>query len=538
MSSKATLGALTPEQVLQSLFGFASFRAPQDSVIEHVLRGDDALVLMPTGAGKSLCYQVPAVILPGVCVVISPLIALMQDQVLGLKRRGISAASLNSSLAPLEVDAIEAALLANEIDVLYVAPERLMTYRMQSLLRRCQVSLFAIDEAHCVSQWGHDFRPEYLELARLAEEWPHVPRLALTATATPQTREEILQRLRMQGATVFSTGFDRPNIHYQVVDKGDVRQQLLSFIRRQHPQQSGIVYVSSRARAQALAGWLTRHGVNALPYHAGLDNATRQANQQRFEMSADLVIVATIAFGMGIDKPGVRFVAHVDMPRSLEHYYQETGRAGRDGLPASAWMAYGSGDVLQQLALVQQAQTNPDNAQRLSYACDAMLDFAESHECRRVRLLAHFGEQSTDCGHCDNCHWRLSGHHPWDATEAAQMVLSAVYRLWRERGQRYGSGHIIDILLGQRTRRVISETHDRLTVFGIGRGLSTLTWRHVIRRLLAQRLLIVDDEGYSTLALTPASVAILKGERRLFMRATWKDGPLEEFAAGVPATAA
>lgn len=513
----------TPEDVLQRVFGHAAFRMQQAQVIAHVMAGGDALVLMPTGGGKSLCYQVPALLRDGTAVVVSPLIALMQDQVVALRGRGVRAASLNSTLTAQEVMATEQSLAAGELDLLYVAPERLVTPRLMRLLKKIRLSLFAIDEAHCVSQWGHDFRPEYLALEALADHWPDVPRLALTATATPATRQDILQRLGLTQAVTFASGFDRPNVFYEVVDKADVREQLRAFIAARHSGQSGIVYTASRARAQALSMWLVRHGVHALPYHAGLDRQERSLHQTRFAQESDLVMVATIAFGMGIDKPDVRFVAHVDMPRSLEHYYQETGRAGRDGKPASAWMAYGMPDVTQRYALTaltREAEVSASQAQKVAASFDQMLQFAESLSCRRVQLLAHFGQDSDPCGYCDNCQTRLQGHLPWDATEAAQMMLSTVYRLWRERGQRYGSGHLIDIVRGKRTARVISQSHDTLSVFGVGAQWSTLTWRSLLRRLMAEQMLVTDDEGYGTLAMTPASVPLFKGERRLWMRAS------------------
>jgi len=523
----------SPEEVLQTVFGHERFRMQQADVIAHVMAGCDALVLMPTGGGKSLCYQVPALLLDGVAVVVSPLIALMQDQVSALVAKGVRAASLHSMLSPEASQAVQAAILKDELDVLYVAPERLVSPSFLRLLEQTHVSLFAIDEAHCVSQWGHDFRPEYLALACLKQRWPAVPRLALTATATEQTREEILERLQLKSARTFASGFDRPNIYYQVVEKADVREQLLQLIRSQHHGHSGIVYTASRARAQALAAWLLRHGVHALPYHAGLERDQRNAHQARFKSEPGLVMVATIAFGMGIDKADVRFVAHVDMPRSLEHYYQETGRAGRDGLPATAWLAYGMPDVLQRYALVRESEVSANQTQRVTHAFDQMLTFAESLSCRRVQLLGHFGQNSSPCGHCDNCHAHEQGKQPWDATQAAQMMLSTVYRLWRERGQRFGSGHLIDIVRGKRTPRVLTQSHDTLSVFGVGAPWSVLTWRAVLRRLLAEQMLVTDDEGYGTLVLTPASVAVIKGEQTIQMwTAASTDGHTDAHTTG------
>lgn len=517
LAPESPIGSSKARELLRKVFGHDVFRQPQAEVIEHVVAGSDALVLMPTGGGKSLCYQLPALLRPGVAVVISPLIALMKDQVTRLSELGIRAAALNSTQSWDELIEVEQALKCGQLDLLYMAPERLLSDRVLKLLKQAPVALFAIDEAHCVSQWGHDFRPEYLELSALPKHWPDVPRIALTATATEQTRKEILARLDMPAARSFVTGFDRPNIFYQVADKGDIRTQLLQFIQRDHRGQSGIVYCASRQRTDTLAQWLGSKGLKAMAYHAGLDRETRTLHQQKFLQTPNSVMVATIAFGMGIDKPDVRFVAHVDMPKSLEHYYQETGRAGRDGQPASAWLAYGLNDVLQRQRLLADGSSSLANQQRATDAFDAMVLFCEATDCRRQRLLAHFGQGSAPCGHCDNC---LTPDGIKDVTVAAQKMLSAVYRLWRQRGQRFGSGHLIDILRGRVTARVKDLKHNTLSVFGIGADLSVVQWRHVLRRLLAEQMLVLDNEGYGTLALTEASVAVLKGQQQVLLRIT------------------
>ncbi|RPH67362.1 MAG: DNA helicase RecQ, partial [Burkholderiales bacterium] len=451
--------------ILNRTFGYDEFRGPQAGIIAHVASGGDALVLMPTGGGKSLCYQIPALMRDGVGVVISPLIALMQDQVDALREFGVRAAFLNSSLGARDAAAVERAVVAGDIDLLYVAPERLLTSRCLDLLDQAKLALFAIDEAHCVSHWGHDFRPEYLQLAVLHERWPQVPRIALTATADALTRREIVERLALQSARQFVSSFDRPNIRYRIVDKIDPKRQLLDFVNGAHAGQAGIVYCASRAKVDDIAQWLSAQGIGALPYHAGLDGATRRANQARFLREDGLVMVATIAFGMGIDKPDVRFVAHLDMPKSVEGYYQETGRAGRDGEPAEAWMAYGLADVVQQRRLIEQSEADETYKRISSAKLDAMLGLAETIDCRRVRLLAYFGEASQPCGNCDNC---LDPPQPWDATEAARKLLSCIYRVRQASGFGFGALHIIAVLRGQASERVCRYGHDALSTFGVG----------------------------------------------------------------------
>jgi ATP-dependent DNA helicase RecQ len=496
---------------LRDVFGHPAFRGAQAVIVLHVAAGGDALVLMPTGGGKSLCYQLPALLREGTGIVVSPLIALMQDQVAALAQQGVRAAFLNSTLDAAAARAVEQALVAGELDLLYVAPERLLTGRCLDLLARARLALFAIDEAHCVSQWGHDFRPEYLQLSVLRERFPDVPRIALTATADPQTRAEIVTRLGLADARVFVASFDRPNIRYTIVDKTDPRAQLLRFIRNEHPGDAGIVYCLSRRKVDETAGWLAAHGIRALPYHAGMDAAARNANQARFQREDGIVIVATIAFGMGIDKPDVRFVAHLDLPKSIEGYYQETGRAGRDGLPADAWMVYGLGDVVQQRRLIEQSDAD-DAFKRVSTAkLDALLGLCETAGCRRVRLLDYFGEASAPCGNCDTC---LAPPETWDATEAARKALSAIYRT----GQRFGAVHVIDVLRGHDSPRVAHWGHDRLGVFGIGRDLDAAAWRIVFRQLVALGYARVDHESHGALRLTEASRPVLTGVQRIEMR--------------------
>ncbi|MBU4611538.1 DNA helicase RecQ [Achromobacter sp. GG226] len=501
--------------VLQQVFGYEQFRGQQGAAVSQLIAGGDALVLMPTGGGKSLCYQVPALVREGTGIVVSPLIALMQDQVDALTELGVRAAYLNSSQTLDEARAVERAYVTGQLDLLYVAPERLLTERCLALLDRGRIALFAIDEAHCVSQWGHDFRPEYMGLSLLHERWPHVPRIALTATATAATRQEIVERLDLYEAAQFVASFDRPNIRYRIVEKDDVRRQLLAFIKNEHAGEAGIVYCLSRSRVEETAAYLAAQGINALPYHAGLPAPVRAANQSRFLREDGLVMCATIAFGMGIDKPDVRFVAHIDLPKSVEGYYQETGRAGRDGLPSQAWLAYGLQDVVQLRRMIDESDGDDVHKRRMGAQLDAMLGLCETVECRRTRLLAYFGQQIGPCGNCDTC---LTPPEAWDGTVPAQKVLSAVYRLWKERGQRFGAGHIIDVLRGKKTPRVDQHQHETLSVFGVGADLSEREWRSVLRQLIAQGLLAVDHDGFGTLALTEASRAVLKGEHTLMLR--------------------
>jgi ATP-dependent DNA helicase RecQ len=498
-------------RLLNSVFGHPAFRGAQREIVGHVAGGGDALVLMPTGGGKSLCYQLPALLRPGTALVVSPLIALMQDQVDALRQLGVRAALINSTLDADAVAATERALRAGELDLLYCAPERLVMPRMLAALEGSNIALFAIDEAHCVSQWGHDFRPEYLQLSLLHERFPAVPRIALTATADPQTRAEIIRRLGLDGARVFVSSFDRPNIRYTIVDKQDARAQLLRFIRAEHAGEAGIVYCLSRRKVDETAAWLAAQGVRALPYHAGMDAAARAAHQARFQREEGIVMVATIAFGMGIDKPDVRFVAHLDLPKSIEGYYQETGRAGRDGAPADAWMTYGLGDVVQQRRMIDQSEGSEEFRRVSVTKLEALLGLCETAGCRRVRLLAYFGEAGVPCGNCDTC---LEPPQTWDATEAARKALSCVYRT----GQRFGAGHLIDVLLGRATERVGQWGHDQLAVYGIGIDLDEAAWRGVFRQLVALGYVRPDHEAFGALRLTEASRPVLKGERRIELR--------------------
>ncbi len=525
-----TATAPAPVDVLRRVFGYDAFRGNQQEIISHVCGGGDALVLMPTGGGKSLCYQIPALVRPGVGVVVSPLIALMQDQVDALLALGVRAGFLNSTQRYDERRAVESAYLAGEIDLLYLAPERLRVPATLELLGRGRIALFAIDEAHCVAQWGHDFRPDYLALSELHERWPDVPRIALTATATEATHSEIATRLNLTespapaagatgGARHFVASFDRPNIQYRIAPKDEPRRQLLDLIRSEHPGDAGIVYCLSRNSVEKTAEFLVGQGITALPYHAGLDAMTRASNQARFLREEGVIMVATIAFGMGIDKPDVRFVAHLDLPKSVEGYYQETGRAGRDGLPSTAWLAYGLADVVQQRKMIDDSEGDLAHRRRLGRHLDAMLALCETVECRRVQLLAYFGQSygaggAQPCGNCDTC---LVPPEAWDGTVAAQKVLSTVFRLDRERRQKFGAGQIVDILLGKRTPKVEQFGHDSLSVFGVGTELSESEWRTVLRQLIAQGLLAVEGT-YQTFVLTDASRPVLRGEREVRMR--------------------
>jgi ATP-dependent DNA helicase RecQ len=504
-------------ETLRTVFGYQDFRGDQRHIIDHVIGGGDALVLMPTGGGKSLCYQIPALVRDGVGVVVSPLIALMADQVQALRAAGVRAGFLNSTLAPEERRAVERAYLDGDLDLLYLAPEALRGDATLRLLERGRIALFAVDEAHCVAQWGHDFRPDYLALSVLHERWPDVPRIALTATATPDTRAEIAERLDLvePEARHFVADFDRPNIQYRIVPKDDPRRQLLTLLRTEHAGDAGIVYCLSRACTEQIADFLSGNGISALPYHAGLDPATRARHQSRFLREDGLVMVATIAFGMGIDKPDVRFVAHLDLPKSVEGYYQETGRAGRDGLPATAWLAYGLADVVQQRKLIDGSPGDPARRRVQSTHLDAMLALCETVGCRRQSLLEYFGQDGGQpCGNCDTC------QHPpgsWDGTIAAQKLLSTVYRLRHERNQGFGAGQSIDILRGRRTEKVTRFRHDQLSVFGVGGDLSEAQWRAVVRQLLARGLLAVDSD-HGTLVLTPGSHEVLGRRRQVPMR--------------------
>jgi ATP-dependent DNA helicase RecQ len=506
---------LRAERVLRDVFGYSTFRGQQGEIVTHLARGGDALVLMPTGAGKSLCYQIPALVRDGVGVVVSPLIALMQDQVAGLEEAGVRAAALNSAMTWAQAQVVERKVRAGDIDLLYVAPERLLTDRCLELLDAAPLALFAIDEAHCVSQWGHDFRPEYIRLAVLAERYRGVPRIALTATADAATRKEIIERLHLQDARLFISSFDRPNIRYRIAEKNNPRKQLLEFIRTEHAGESGIVYCLARATVEETAEFLAGRGVAALPYHAGLDNSTREANQKRFIREDGVVMVATIAFGMGIDKPDVRFVAHLDLPKSIEGYYQETGRAGRDGLPADAWMVYGLADVVQQRWMIDRSEADADYKRIVTAKLDAILGLCETTECRRVRLLDYFGEASQPCRNCDNC---LTPPEEWDGTQAAQKLMSCMFRCEQASGFAFGAQQIIDVLRGKRTQKVLQFRHEALSTFGIGADLDATQWRSVLRQLVMLRLVRVDHDHFNVLRLTEPSREVLRGTRRLRLR--------------------
>jgi ATP-dependent DNA helicase RecQ len=514
--------ALAPIDILQEVFGYGEFRGAQAEIVRHVCAGGDALVLMPTGGGKSLCYQVPAIVRhrreQGVAIVVSPLIALMHDQVGALEEAGVHAAFLNSTLTPEDTQKIEREMMSGRLVLLYAAPERLTAPRMlaqlDSLHERGLLSLFAIDEAHCVSQWGHDFREDYLQLNVLHERYPGVPRVALTATADDLTRADIIARLQLEQARVFISSFDRPNIRYAIVEKDDARRQLLRFLRDEHDGDAGIVYCQSRKKVEETASWLNDEGLTALPYHAGLDSAVRKKHQDRFLREDGIVMVATIAFGMGIDKPDVRFVAHLDLPKNIESYYQETGRAGRDGAPADAWMAYGLADVVNQRRMIDESPAGEEFKRGQRGKLDALLALAEAHDCRRVRLLAYFGEASSPCGNCDNC---LQPPSTWDATEAARKALSCIYRFHQNGGQRFGAGHLIDVLRGKATDKVAQYHHERLSTFGIGADVSDTQWRAVLRQLIALGHLRTEGE-YNTLELTETAREVLRGDVAMLLR--------------------
>ncbi|MEH2480350.1 ATP-dependent DNA helicase RecQ [Nitrobacteraceae bacterium AZCC 2146] len=500
--------------VLNSVFGLPAFRGAQEQIVRHVTSGGNCLVLMPTGGGKSLCYQLPSLLRKGCGIVVSPLIALMRDQVAGLQEAGVKAAVLNSTLSWDEANEVEQRLLSGDLDLLYIAPERLLTPRCLAMLGRARIALFAIDEAHCVSQWGHDFRPEYIGLSVIAERFPNVPRIALTATADDLTRQEIVHRLGLAEAPSFVASFDRPNIKYEIVDKTNAQTQLKSFISERHSGEAGIVYCLSRAKVEDTANALNKAGVLALPYHAGLDANVRARNQDRFINEDGVVIVATVAFGMGIDKPDVRFVCHLDLPKSIEAYYQETGRAGRDGKPSNAWMAYGLSDIVQQRRMIDES-TGAEAFKRVSIGkLDALVSLAETVSCRRTRLLGYFGEEvvhDTKCGNCDNC---LSPPKVWNGSVAAQKFLSCAYRT----GQRFGAMHLIDVLIGRLTDKIKQFGHDQLSVFGIGAELNEKQWRAVTRQLVALGYLQADSEAYGALKLTETARGVLKGETEVMLR--------------------
>ena len=507
--------SLRAAQTLKRVFGYDAFRGQQADIVQHVAAGGDALVLMPTGGGKSLCYQIPALLRSGVAVVVSPLIALMQDQVAALHEAGVRAEFLNSTMSWPEAQAVERRARAGELDVLYLAPARLLTERGLALLDDLPIALFAIDEAHCVSQWGHDFRPDYIGLSVLAQRYPQVPRIALTATADAVTRQEIIERLQLQQARVFLESFDRPNIRYRIAEKDQPRKQLLRFISDEHPGEAGIVYGLSRKSVEETAQMLADHGITAVAYHAGFTAAEREERQTQFIEEDGVVMVATIAFGMGIDKPDVRFVAHIDLPKSLEGYYQETGRAGRDGLPSDAWMVYGLADVVQQRRLIEQSGADEVYQRVAGQRLDAILGLCETAQCRREYLLRYFDEDSGPCGNCDNC---LSPPVQWDGTDAARKLLSCIFRCEMHSGHSFGAQQIIDVLRGQRNDKVLQRGHEAVSTFGIGTDLDEAQWRSVLRQLVMMRLVVVDADNWNVLKLAPEARVVLSGAQRLMMR--------------------
>ena len=510
-ASTPTNVAKDPRGVLRDVFGHAEFRGQQEEVVRHMIAGGDAVVLFPTGAGKSVCYQIPALCRPGVAIIVSPLIALMRDQVEALRQAGVAAAAVNSAMSPAEYAEVRRQLRDGELDLIYAAPERVNTPGFIDLMHDQQVSLIAIDEAHCVSQWGHDFRPEYRELSRLVDSFPGVPRIALTATADPHTRDDIVERLLLGNARVFTSSFDRPNISYTIVEKQNSRRQLLDFLAA-HKDDSGIVYCLSRNKVDATAGWLNEHGVRALPYHAGMDAKRRSQNQDAFLKEEGLCLVATVAFGMGIDKPDVRYVAHLDLPGSIEAYYQETGRAGRDGLPSDAWMAYGQGDAALRRRMIDEGNA-PDEVKRIEHSkLTALLAICETADCRRKAIVQHFGEaHAGGCGNCDTCRNPVE---TWDGTDAAIKALAAIYRT----GQRFGAGHVVDVLVGKETEKVLRFGHEKQKVFGQGQDIEPKAWQSIIRQLGALGLIAVDHQGHGALVLTDEARAVFRGERRLMLR--------------------